>query len=155
MKNLLSTFIYALITALILTGCTKEEKMMMEEEPITLEGDYNGIWRSTTQNTSFPGTVVTARLRYIDTQKTILGGEFFVSGNFTSCCDSGDNDGTLLFNLDGNTITSFKYVDIIPNCGGTFDGDGSISEDNVINVSFTGTDCDGDHIGTLEFSPRD
>ena len=113
----------------------------------TLAGDYSGTWDSTTPTASFFGVDVSARLTS-NAQETRLSGPFFISPNLEPCCGA-SNDGRIIIELDGNTITSFTYADAIPGCTGNFSGTGEISSTGAIVINFTGTDCDGEHIGEL------
>ena len=79
-------------------------------------------------------------------------GAFYISNNFTSCCNSGSDDGTITFEVSGDEISNFVWNDIIPNCEGTFEGTGMITSENTFTVDFTGTDCDGDHVGSLRLA---
>ena len=136
-----STGKWLVLAAIILTGCSSEEVIEVKEQ--TLSGKYTGSWSSSTPTATFTGVSVSAILTLGGTE--FLGGEFFVSSSFVSCCDSGSNDGTLAMNLDGKVITSFSYNDTITDCSGFFNGDGIIRDDGSLLINFTGTDCDGEH----------
>ena len=151
---------WLLILAISFMGCSgsddssddnpKQEEEEEEVEEATLEGDYTGGWSSTTPTATFSGVPVSARLTFQGTNENRLVGAFFISSNFTVCCSSGDNDGTLIIDFDGTSITSFRYNDVITGCSGTFTGDGFIrSSDGALIISFTGNDCDGDHVGEI------
>jgi len=142
-----------LILSISLTQCGTEEDTEDNNEVITLEGDYTGTWASMTENSLFPGTIISTKLRFLNGNENKLVGEFFVSGNFTSCCNSGPNDGTLSMDVDGDMITSFTYNDIIPDCGGTFNGTGEVRTNEELFINFTGQDCDGNHVGTIILRP--
>ncbi len=148
------TVLSFILLGLVLNACGSDDSQEEEEqiEETTLEGEYRGSWTSVTETTSFTGVPVSARFAFASNSETRLLGEFFISSNFTSCCESGPNDGSLTMEIDGATITSFRYNDIIPNCGGTFNGTGTISSSEVLEIAFTGNDCDGNHVGTITLS---
>ncbi len=142
---------------LFITSCSSDDSAPVEEQEeqkeITLEGDYTGTWNSTTDmDITFTDYIVSARFEFSNTAKTKLRGEFFATPSFTSCCNN-NNDGTMLLNLDGDTISSFSFNDIITNCEGNFTGKGSITSKTpfTLEIDFTGSDCDGQHIGQLVF----
>jgi hypothetical protein len=140
------------IFAICFFGCSSSnnDNEPLQEEEVTLEGNYIGTWNSTTPTATFTNVSVSAKLRFSGSNTNKLTGGFFISSDFTVCCSSGDNDGTLTIDFDGNTITSFRYSDVITNCSGTFVGEGVIREfDGALVIDFTGNDCDGDHVGQL------
>ncbi len=126
-----------------------------EEEEATLEGDYQGLWNSTTDTdavfTDFP---ISAKISFASSDKTRLRAEFFATSTFTSCCKDEGNDGTITMNLEGDAISSFNFNDQIVNCTGSFTGTGSITSKDpyTIKIDFTGNDCDGNHTGELLFT---
>ncbi len=157
-KNL---FILALFSAhiLLFISCSGSDDdtpaAEMEPEAVTLEGDYIGTWNSNTDlDITYTDFGISARLKFANAEKTRLNGEFFATTSFSSCCNSGDNDGTMVFNLDGTQITSFSFNDIITDCTGNFSGTGTITSENPyrLEVDFTGNDCDGNHIGKMIFT---
>ncbi len=151
MKIIFSKFKYlSLVLLLIVLACGGDSEDPTVEPPIakTLAGDYTGTWDSTTPSATFSGVPVSARLT-ANAQETTLSGSFFITSNFVPCCGS-TNDGTIRLTIDGSSITSFTYADAIPGCTGNFSGTGEInSNTGALIISFTGTDCDGDHIGEL------
>jgi hypothetical protein len=119
-------------------------------EEATLEGNYKGTWISTTSTNASFNVAVSSRLAFSGSNTNKLVGGFFISSNFTVCCSTGDNDGTLVIDFDGNTITSFRYTDVITDCSGTFVGTGTVrTSDGALVIDFTGNDCDGDHVGQI------
>lgn len=137
-------------------GNSSEEPVMEEQNEVaTLEGRYVGTWNSNTDlDITYTDYAISAEFEFSNTSKTRLTGAFFATSSFSSCCNSGDNDGTMFLNLDGDTITSFNLNDVIPECTGTFSGSGSIISKSpyTIQIDFTGSDCDGNHIGQLLFT---
>ncbi len=133
-------------------SCSSDDSSSLEPIPpvvTTLDGNYKGTWSSTTPSATFTNVPISAKLQFAGSNN-ILVGDFFVSGNFTVCCSSGSNDGTLTINMDGDDITSFHYNDVITGCSGVFDGTGIVREnDKALVIDFTGTDCDGDHVGQI------
>lgn len=116
------------------------------------EGAYTGTWTSSTSTgatfTDFP----VYSILIFNSDKTRVNGEFFVS---PKTYNSSMNDGTITMQLEGNTVTSFLLNDTLLNCTGTFNGTGQLSDDGTFVISFTGTDCDGDHVGEMVFSKVD
>ena len=140
-----------IVTILFLTACSDGDVAPIIEEPVTLDGKYTGGWTSTTATVSFSSFPISAQL-FTTGDKTSLNGEFFATRNLTSCCNSGNNDGRITMTLDGDIITAFSLNVIIPGCSGNFTGSGVIKPSGDLVIDFTGTDCDGDHIGQLVFS---
>lgn len=115
-------------------------------------GRYRGIWNSSATNgANFNDLNVTAIINNGEAEGSFTG-SLFISGNFTSCCGAqGDNgDGAIAINISEGQVT-FLWDDVIPGCEGTFNGVGTLVENDRITLNLTGTDCDGDHTGTLEF----
>lgn len=149
-QNLLK--LITLLLILTFLGCSSDESTSEITDPVTdtnvMSGNYVGTWNSSTATATFTSVAVSARLNYSGSDRLV--GDFFVSPNFTVCCSAGDNDGTLILDLDGNTITSFYYNDVIIDCSGIFNGSGEIrASDQALLINFTGSDCDGDHIGQM------
>jgi len=146
--------LFLIVAILFFTGCGGDSDDPINVKPpvaTTLAGDYTGSWSSTTPSETFSGVPVSARLT-ANAQETTLSGSFFISSNFVPCCGT-TNDGTIRINVDGNTITSFTYADAIPGCTGNFSGTGEINNNTkALVIDFTGTDCDGDHVGELVLS---
>ena len=146
-----------LIALMTFMGCSKDDGEVnggtTQAPPVDtsiLSGNYTGSWNSTTATATFGGVSVSAKLKYVGSNTEKLTGEFFISGNYTVCCSAGSNDGTLIIEFDGDTITSFRYNDVITDCSGIFDGNGEIrSTDRALVINFTGNDCDGDHVGQI------
>lgn len=149
-----------LLLVFVLFSCSSnddepEVEQKEEETEITLEGNYQGLWNSTTDTdavfTDFP---VSAKIAFANSAKTRLRAEFFATSTLTSCCKDEGNDGTMTMNLDGDAITSFSFNDQIVDCTGSFTGTGSITSKDpyTIKIDFTGNDCDGNHVGELLFT---
>jgi hypothetical protein len=121
------------------------------DDPINgdLAGGYKGTWTSVTPTTSFNGFPISARFTS-NADETRLTGEFFAASGFKVCCSTGDNDGTMAMDINGTTISNFTFNDVITNCSGNFIGSGIISGIEFI-IDFTGTDCDGEHVGQMIF----
>ena len=72
--------------------------------------------------------------------------------------DTGDN-GQFSFRVEetpvvkGDTITDFvfneKLTEYMGGCSGKFTGSGRVNFGGQIEIDFTGTDCRGEHVGTL------
>lgn len=151
------TIFFLLFPLIICLSCSDDdgpEEEPKEENEITLEGDYIGTWNSNTDmDITYTDFGISAKFVFENTAKTSLKGEFFATTSFSSCCDSGDNDGTMFLDLDGDSISAFSFNDIITDCTGTFSGSGSITSKNpyTLQIEFTGNDCDGNHTGQLIF----
>ncbi len=117
------------------------------EEDTGLVGDYKGTWNSTTASASFTNIGISARLEEVSEGE--FRGPFFISRNFTSCCNSGDNDGIISLTVEEDSVTSFRWDDIIPGCTGTFVGSGLLVNEERFVIEITGRDCDGDHEGSI------
>ncbi len=118
---------------------------------LTIEpGDYKGLWNSKTINRTFENLPISATIKEVGRGK--FEGLFFISNNLTSCCNSGESDGTISFTIEKGVINDFIYNDIIPNCNGSFTGNGKIALKNLILVHIQGKDCDGNHTGTITLS---
>lgn len=119
----------------------------------TLKGNYRGTWNSTTPTATFVDFLISVKINGENTNgnSTTLTGEFFATSSFTSCCGNA-NDGTIVINLDGNTITSFSFNDQIVDCTGNFSGSGEVNSEGDFIIDFTGNDCDGNHVGQIVLS---
>ncbi len=113
-------------------------------------GRYSGVWNSSVVNgPNFSDLGVTSIINNGDVAGNFTG-SLFITNNFTSCCGSQGNngDGLITISISNNQVT-FLWDDVIPGCEGTFNGTGTLDEEDKIVLNLTGTDCDGDHIGTL------
>ncbi len=106
--------------------------------------NYQGTWSSTLPSKTYENLAISARVNETDDPK-VFKGEFFFSATLTSCCNSGENDGLLTFEIDGKTVTKFRYDDRVLSCSGIFEGTGSIGDDGKITINFSGSDCEGEH----------
>jgi hypothetical protein len=111
-----------------------------------VSGNYVGEWNG---NLGFEGVPVSAKINRVSPEVNDYDGEFFISTNFTSCCNSGANDGTITLSVENNTIVDFEWIDVIPNCNGIFIGTGEIMPNGDIELSITGQDCDGSHVAVI------
>lgn len=146
------TFFFSKIIAiciLFIVACSGGDDSPEPEEIVSLEKKYRGTWNSTTPSATFTNVAVSTILTPSATDSNKLLGEFFINANFTVCCSPGPNDGTLVLEVNGNTITSFLYNDFITDCSGSFNGTGVFRDDGGFVIDFTGNDCDGDHVGQL------
>jgi len=115
-------------------------------------GRHKGFWNSAVVNgPTFTDLPVTAIINNGETEGSYVGA-LFITNNFTSCCGTpGDNgDGEITITIVDKEI-SFNWNDRIPFCTGEFNGTGILEESNKIQLNLTGTDCDGDHTGTITF----
>lgn len=158
MKIFKTVFIF-LFPIILITSCSNDEGSDEEKEEeqmeITLEGDYLGLWNSTTDTgETFNDFPVSAKISFANIAETKLRAEFFATSSFRSCCKDDGNDGTMNMDLNGDEITSFRFNDQIVDCSGSFAGTGSVTSKSpyTIKIDFSGSDCDGEHTGTLLFT---
>ncbi len=110
--------------------------------------NYLGSWSSTLPSKKYENYPISARVTATD-DPNVFQGEFFFAVGLVSCCNSGENDGLLRFEIDGKTVTKFRYDDRVRACSGLFEGTGSIADDGVITINFSGADCEGTHTDGL------
>lgn len=124
-----------------------------ESQSITLKNEHflNGEFTGTWDDNLYTAFGISARISVLSTGGR-AGGDFFYSGNFTSCC-MGENDGTISFilNEDGS-IEDFIYRQHLVSfqggeCPGTYTGEGQLEEYTTLVINFSGNDCEGDHTG--------
>ena len=143
---------FQILTLLLFVSCSKNDDSNNSEpnSPANIPEDaYIGTWTSTTSTgASFTGFPVYAILIY-NSDNTAVNGEFFVS---PKTYNSSINDGTIVMQLEGSTVTSFFLNDTLLNCTGMFNGTGQIASDGTFIINFTGTDCDGEHVGEMIFN---
>ena len=133
---------------LLVLSCSdsEEQEDPAPEEEVTLEGNYIGTWDDNIY-TNFP-------ISTILTQNPSGGytGPFFYSqlGSFTPCCNDAENNGTISFDVEGDSILNFRYNQrlefFMGGCPGLYTGKG-ILIGTTLNISFTGNDCEGEHTG--------
>lgn len=157
MKTHLTHFTWIICLCVCLFSCSSDdnnnEPQQMEEDPVeaSFTGNYLGTWNSVTPTITYTDFAISARFVESASNPNRINAEFFATSNYTSCCSTNANDGTMIINLDGNTITSFTFTDTIVDCEGSFSGDGMIDANGNFIIDFTGNDCDGDHVGQLLF----
>ena len=156
MKKHLTPFAWIVCLCLCFYSCSSDdgnEPVQMEDDPVeeSFTGNYRGTWNSTTPSITYTDFAISARFVVSASNPNRIDAEFFATSNFTSCCSTNANDGTMVIQLDGDTITSFAFTDTIVDCEGSFSGDGMINASGNFVIDFTGTDCDGDHVGQLLF----
>jgi hypothetical protein len=157
MKKHLTPYAWMLCLCLFLSSCGSDDgnepQQMEEEDPIeeTFSGNYRGTWNSVTPSITYTDFAISARFVVSASNPNRIDAEFFATSNYTSCCSTNVNDGTMIINLDDTTITSFTFTDTIVDCEGSFSGDGIINANENFVIDFTGTDCDGAHVGQLVF----
>ena len=113
-----------------------------------LAGRYTGLWNDNIYS-DFAISAV------INQSGNNYRGAFYYSGSFTPCC-GGDDDGTIIFQVDGTNIPEFQYDQDLPEfmggCPGLYNGSGRISSAITFSVNFEGEDCEGPHTnGTITF----
>ncbi|MEQ9425033.1 MAG: hypothetical protein RJQ09_11480 [Cyclobacteriaceae bacterium] len=117
----------------------------------TPDNRYAGLWNSKTESTQFNGVSISAIL---EVENNTYSGQFFISSNYTSCCGSGQNDGTISFIVEDDSVKNFVWNDIIPGCTGTFTGRGIVVREGSFKIDIEGTDCDGTHDGDITLSKQ-
>lgn len=156
MKTHLIFYAWIVCLCLFISGCSSDdgnEPVQMEDDPVeeSFTGNYRGTWNSVTPSITYTDFAISARFVVSASNPNRIDAEFFATSNYTSCCSTNANDGTMIINLDGDTITSFSFTDTIVDCEGSFSGDGMINANGNFIIDFTGNDCDGDHVGQLLF----
>ncbi|WP_299680290.1 hypothetical protein [uncultured Dokdonia sp.] len=157
MKTHLTLYAWMLCLCLFICSCSSDdnnnEPQQMEEDPVeeSFTGDYRGTWNSVTPSITYTDFAISAKFVVSAANPNRIDAQFFATSNFTSCCSTNANDGTMIINLDGDTITSFSFIDTIVDCEGSFSGNGMIDANGNFIIDFTGNDCDGDHVGQLLF----
>lgn len=123
------------------------------EQEVGFKGNYSGTWNSTTPSityTDYPVSITIEQERESGGEITLTG-PFYATANQVSCCGSPD-DGSVVIKIVENQITSFTFTDRIVDCTGSFTGSGQVSANGTLVIDFTGTDCDGEHVGQMRFS---
>ncbi|WP_235297326.1 hypothetical protein [Portibacter marinus] len=119
-----------------------------KEDPFEVKGNYIGSWDDNIY-TNFP---ISAEIKSTGSDK--FSGPFYYSqlGPYIPCCmDSGDN-GTISFEIKGDSVIHFVYNQDLQfymgGCPGTYEGSGLWNEKlGILSIDFTGEDCDGTHTG--------
>ena len=144
-------YLTILLLMLFIVACSSENEEEPvpeeEEEEITIEGDYTGTWDDNIY-TSFP---ISARIT--EQRPNHYGGPFFYSqnGSFVPCCQDPDDNGSIIFEVKGDSILNFVYDQDLQfymgGCPGTYNGSGIINQQGWLLIDFSGDDCDGTHTG--------
>lgn len=120
-----------------------------DDEPEVTELRFVGKWNG---NLGFENIDISMRMTEVSTNA--FEGDFYVSNNYRSCCNSGESDGTVSYSVVGSDIVDFLWNDVIPGCTGTFSGSGTVLSGGNLTIDLTGTDCDGDHIAVLTLTAQ-
>ena len=142
----LTFFSCCLLTMIFSCGGDEEDVNVTEGESSNdgIAGRYVGGWTSDPPTSSkYEGISISAI--FTEVREGEFAGEFFFTSSYKSCCGDNPNDGTLSMFVVGNEITSWRYVDQIPNCNGIFEGSGTVADDGRLLIEFTGSDCEGEH----------
>lgn len=120
------------------------------EQFLIEEGNYRGYWNSKATNGSvYTNLKITAKIK--KSSDNVYTGSLYISDNYVSCCNSGANgDGPIKINITNGKVT-FNWIDQIPSCKGNFNASGTITKNNHLKLNLNGKDCEGDHIGSIEF----
>lgn len=138
-QSLLLSFLIVCLS--ISVSCSEDEPPIVEDP----EGGVLGFWNSATSTGASFSLSVSSVLQETD---GVYAGPFFISNNFKPAFGS-TNDGSISFRVINDSIFNFFYDDTIPGCTGTFTGEGIINSEGNFFITFTGTDCDGFHNGTI------
>lgn len=116
-------------------------KTSLVDEPF-LDGKYIGTW----DDNIYTGFGISAELTLAG---STLGGPFWYSRNYTSCC-GGETDGKITLRLSDQEITDFTYNQTLVQfmggaCNGTYKGTGQIENFTDLVIDFSGDDCEGPH----------
>lgn len=149
MKITIAKLLLLITLSVSILSCSESEEVTTEL--VLSEGNYKGAWNSSTPTATFSNVAISAKITEVSDGK--YEGSFYISNNFTSCC-GGTNDGTISFAISEEKISDFVWDDTIPNCTGTFTGDGAITSKNNLRINFTGSDCDGNHTGYFTLSQQ-
>ena len=133
----------------LMLSCSSEDEqpMVMEDPDFSFEGNWIGRW----SDSLFPTLVASAQVR--KSGNTQYSGAFYYDttgeGPYKPCC-GGSTDGSITFEVIGDNVTNWLYVQNAPDymggCPGRYVGDGALSADRKsLIISFTGDDCDGFH----------
>lgn len=143
MKNLIRVSRLPFLITVLLFGisCSEDEPIVFEDP----DGGVIGFWNSSTSTGASFNLSVSSVLTETD---GVYAGPFFISNNFMPQFGS-NNDGSISFKVVEDSIFNFFYDDTIPGCTGTFTGEGIINSEGNFFITFTGTDCDGFHNGTI------
>ena len=112
-----------------------------------VEGRYFGTW----DDNLFEGIPISLELTH--TSGNQYDGPIYISLNWTASW-GGETDGSVTFDIDQDDINLFEFDQLLPDyaedgCPGYYSGPGTIDDEFNMDISFTGDDCDGHHIGTL------
>ncbi len=139
--------LFVCVFSVVAMACADDDPDPVVQETDSIAGKYVGGWTSDpptpNEYKSIPISVILTQAE----EASHYEGEFFFSGSFTPCCGGADNNGTVGFVIEGNEISSFVYNDKIPGCPGLFKGTGTVESDGRLLISFTGSDCEGEHEG--------
>lgn len=141
--------LYAIFIFTICMSCSGEDDNpeVIEDPEFAFEGNWLGRW----SDSLFPNIVASARVRKSGT--TQYSGSFYYDttgeGPYKPCC-GGTTDGTITFELDGDKVLDWLFIQNAPEyrggCPGRYEGQGELSADRKsLIISFTGEDCDGFH----------
>lgn len=111
------------------------------DEPV-LNGDFVGTWNDNLYDNLGVSFSVNAFTN-------LYSGDFFASANLTPVWGN-NNDGRVSFIVqEDGTITDFTYIQDLPGfmdgCPGLYVGSGTVVGDFVLDINFTGDDCEGPH----------
>jgi len=142
------TIIIVLLPLLLFTlGCSSDDDTSKTEDTVSpFAGNFRGTWTSQTANNNYDRIPASIKFVADANDETKFTGQFYYTASFTTCCQSGANDGTVQMTVRDNEIINFKLNSIVPNCSGIFEGTGTL-ENETITINFGGGDCEGPHSG--------
>lgn len=138
-----------LMSTMLVLSCSEDggsEEEPTPDQEVSLEGNFVGTWDDNIYM-SFPISTILSR-----NPSGGYTGPFFYSqnGSFTPCCNDAENNGSISFTIEGDSILDFRYNQrlefFMGGCPGLYTGKGIVTG-NTLNISFTGNDCEGEHTG--------
>lgn len=128
---------------MLLVSCKDDPETIAIPE-ITLAGKYRGTWN----DNFYSNFAVSTELKL--SADSVLTGPFYYKGSFTPCC-GGPDDGSVSMKIKNGAISSFMYeqrlITFMNGCNGIYTGSGKVSGAYVLEIDFTGEDCEGIHTG--------
>jgi hypothetical protein len=136
MRTKYSVFIITMLTILFCLGCKKDKSNPTyyppSQEFLNVDGTWDGVYSSNLVGNTAGLVVLNQNIQNVSGTLTTIDGTSSISGTVT----------TTEFHFDMNQT--------IVGCVGLFSGAATVSGDNM-TLSFTGTDCLGDHVGAGVF----
>lgn len=155
MLNLKSITKLLFISSVLFLGvsCSEDEPVVEQEND---DRFYIGRWNTEASNGASYNISISAILEGSVGENGLgsFNGPLFISNTWKPAFGS-ENDGTISFRVEGDSLFNFFYDDTIPGCTGTFSGNGYLSETGNYVIDIVGNDCDGSHSGTFTLRKPD